>query len=124
MHIGYPSVFSNTSSLNNKNISLQRRDDDKWITLLKTINTIYYYFGRDADLPGGGPVDNEDPDIRAITEERNNNKDNNIEAAEPAEPVTEENNGVVTIKLATPPLARRKKSSVIQQIRKFSTRKR
>ena len=52
----------------------QRRDDEKWISLTKNINTIFYYYGRDPEVAGGGAVDHSDPDIKAATEERNNNK--------------------------------------------------
>ena len=37
----------------------QGKDDDEWIVLTKTINTIRVYFGRDGDIPGGGDIDQE-----------------------------------------------------------------
>lgn len=42
----------------------QRRDDDKWIELIQTINTIHKIHGRDPNMVGGGEVevDEEDED--------------------------------------------------------------
>jgi len=37
----------------------QRRDDEEWIVLTKNINTIRAYFGREPDLPCGGPLDHQ-----------------------------------------------------------------
>ena len=45
------------------NIIFQRRDDDKWITLTKSINTIHVYFGRSPDIVDGGEVENDDPEL-------------------------------------------------------------
>lgn len=49
----------------------QRRDDDKWIELTKTINTIHKIHGRDPNVVGGGEVDvdseDEDPKVSAKT---------------------------------------------------------
>jgi len=119
----------------------QRRDDEKWISLTKNINTIFYYYGRDPEVAGGGAVDHSDPDIKAATEERNNNKEEeSIRPAVPSDPLphpqasdggpedssegeTKTSSAVLTL-APPPPPQRRKKSSVIQQIRKFSTRKR
>ena len=39
----------------------QSRDDEEWVVLSKSINTVRAYFGRPADLPGGGTVD---PEVR------------------------------------------------------------
>ena len=33
----------------------QGRDDQEWIELTRSINSIREYFGRDGDIPGGGP---------------------------------------------------------------------
>ena len=44
--------------------SFQRRDDDKWITLTKNINSIHVYFGREPDINDGGDVEYDDPQIR------------------------------------------------------------
>ena len=41
----------------------QRRDDDKWISLTKSINTIHVYFGRSPDVVDGGDVDYDDPEL-------------------------------------------------------------
>lgn len=38
----------------------QGKDDDEWIYLTRSINTIRVYFGRDGDIVGGGDVD---PDV-------------------------------------------------------------
>ena len=38
----------------------QGKDDDEWIYLTRSINTIRVYFGRDGDIIGGGDVD---PDV-------------------------------------------------------------
>ena len=35
---------------------------------------IFYYYGRDPEVAGGGAVNHSDPDVKAATEERNNNK--------------------------------------------------
>ena len=32
----------------------QGKDDEQWISLTKSINSIREYFGRDGDIPGGG----------------------------------------------------------------------
>ena len=32
----------------------QGKDDDEWIILTRSINSIREYFGRDGDIPGGG----------------------------------------------------------------------
>ena len=32
----------------------QGKDDDEWIMLTRSINSIREYFGRDGDIPGGG----------------------------------------------------------------------
>ena len=32
----------------------QGKDDEEWISLTKSINSIREYFGRDGDIPGGG----------------------------------------------------------------------
>lgn len=32
----------------------QGKDDEEWIALTKSINSIREYFGRDGDIPGGG----------------------------------------------------------------------
>jgi hypothetical protein len=37
----------------------QNRDDDQWVVLTKSINTIHAYFGRDSKMVGGGVVDTE-----------------------------------------------------------------
>jgi hypothetical protein len=37
----------------------QRRDDETWIVLTTSLNTIHALFGRDSDVPGGGEVDPE-----------------------------------------------------------------
>ena len=49
-------------------LSLQRRDDDKWIELTKNINTIHVYFGRSPDVTDGGDVDYDDPEVAAEIE--------------------------------------------------------
>ena len=35
----------------------QSRDDEKWIVLSKSLNSIHAHFGRDTNVPGGGEVD-------------------------------------------------------------------
>ena len=35
----------------------QGRDDETWVVLKRSINTIHAYFGRDPTVPGGGEVD-------------------------------------------------------------------
>ena len=37
----------------------QGKDDDEWIFLTKTINTIRVFFGRDGDIPDGGDIDSD-----------------------------------------------------------------
>ena len=38
----------------------QNRDEEKWVVLTKSLNTIHAYFGRDSTIVGGGEVD---PDV-------------------------------------------------------------
>ena len=37
----------------------QGKDDEEWIYLTKTINTIRVFFGRDGDIPNGGDIDSD-----------------------------------------------------------------
>ena len=46
----------------------QGRDDKAWVILIKNINTIRVFFGREGDLPAGGDVDSD------VMEQRNASK--------------------------------------------------
>jgi hypothetical protein len=38
---------------------MKGRDNDTWIALTKSLNTIHALYGRDTEVPGGGEVDSE-----------------------------------------------------------------
>jgi hypothetical protein len=38
---------------------IQGRDNETWIALTKSLNTIHALYGRDTEVPGGGEVDPE-----------------------------------------------------------------
>ena len=45
----------------------QGKDDNTWVILTKSINTIRVFFGREGDLPAGGEVDSDVMDLRIST---------------------------------------------------------
>lgn len=119
----------------------QRRDDEKVISLTKSINSIFFYFGREPDVVQGGQVDYSDPDIAAVAKDRppapnvNNNKTDEItpDVAAAASKQDDDNNenqdaaAANANHLCVRENSKKKKSSVIQrslsQLRKRSTRK-
>ncbi len=44
---------------NNQLYFVQGRDNDTWIAMTKSLNTIHALYGRDTEVPGGGEVDPE-----------------------------------------------------------------
>ncbi len=42
---------------------IKGRDNETWIALTKSLNTIHALYGRDTEVPGGGEVD---PEVAAI----------------------------------------------------------
>jgi hypothetical protein len=42
---------------------MKGRDNETWIALTKSLNTIHALYGRDTEVPGGGEVD---PEVAAI----------------------------------------------------------
>lgn len=57
----------------------QNRDDDKWVVLSKSINTVHAYFGRSSDVPGGGEVE---PGVRDNLVFRSNSTDSRCSSVE------------------------------------------
>jgi hypothetical protein len=43
---------------------MKGRDNETWIALTKSLNTIHALYGRDTEVPGGGEVD---PEVGTIT---------------------------------------------------------
>ena len=66
----------------------QGKDDEQWIALTRSINSIREYFGRDGDIPGGGPCQGRQ---KLSLEETNGNSELDISVAprENVESVTE-----------------------------------
>ena len=66
----------------------QGKDDEQWIALTRSINSIREYFGRDGDIPGGGPCQGRQ---KLLLEDTNSNSELDISVAprENVESITE-----------------------------------
>jgi len=94
----------------------QRRDDDKWIELLKTINTIHRMHGRDANIVGGGDADVEDDD------EDETPTSKSAPAPGPATPLAALKNSPPVSERASPDVSNKKKAvnSIKSSFRKMA----